>query len=47
MKYDVFEEVGNYGKENIGSRWVITQKEKADGQKAAVKGRLVANGFQE
>ena len=47
FKYDVFEEVDDIGQERIGSRWVITQKEKADGQKNAVKGRLVARGFQE
>ena len=44
-KYGVFEEVE--GQETIDSRWVITRKEKADGQKQKVKGRLVAKGFQE
>ena len=39
MKYE--------GQETVGSRWVITKKEKADGQKKNVKGRLVAKGFQE
>ena len=32
--------------ENL-ERWVVTQKEKSDGQKTQVKGRLVAKGFQE
>ena len=47
FNYDVFEEVEDKGQERIGSRWVITQKEKADGQKTVFKGRLVARGFQE
>merc|ERR1712002_185008 len=47
VKFDVFEEVDDCGQERIGSRWVVTQKEKSDGQKAAVKGRIVAKGFQE
>ena len=46
-KYGVFEEVEDEGQETIGSMWVITRKEKADGQKQKVKGRLVAKGFQE
>ena len=46
-KYRVFEEVDDIGQDRIGSRWVITQKEKADGQKSDIKGRLVARGFQE
>ena len=37
MKYDVFKEVDDCGQDRIGSRWVVTQKEKADGQKAQVK----------
>ena len=41
-KYKVFEEVENDGQERISSRWVITKKEKADGQKTNYKGRLVA-----
>ncbi len=44
-KYEVFEEVKYEGQETVGSRWVITKKEKADGQKKNVKGRLVANDF--
>ena len=47
MKYDVFEEVEDCGPEKIHLRWVIKQKEKTDGQKAAVKGRLVARGFKD
>ena len=31
----------------IGSHWVITKKEKHDGQKTVYKARLVARGFQE
>ena len=46
-KYEVFEEVKYEGQETVGSRWVITKKEKADGQKKNIKGRLVAKGFQE
>ena len=46
-KYGVFEEVEDVGQETVGSRWVITRKEKADGQKKNYKGRLVAKGFQE
>ena len=41
-KYGVFEEVEDNGQERISSRWVITKKEKADGQKTDYKGRLVA-----
>ena len=47
MRYEVFEEVDDCGQEKIGSRWVVTRKEKADGQKAQIKGRLVAKGFLE
>ena len=45
--YDTFEKVPDEGEENIGSCWVITQKEKHDGQKQVYKARLVAKGFQE
>ena len=31
----------------IGSQWVVTQKEKHDGQKQQTKARLVAHRFQE
>ena len=47
VKYRVFEEVVDAGQETISLRWVITKKEKADGQKTDYKGRLVAHGFQE
>ena len=47
MDYDVFEEVLDEGQETIGSRWVMTEKEKHDGQKLQIKARLVARGFQE
>ena len=33
LDYDVFEEVKDEGQETIGSRWVVTEKEKHDGQK--------------
>ena len=42
VRYDVFEEVEDCSQEQIGSRWVITQKEKLDGQKSQIKGNLVA-----
>ena len=42
MDYDVFEEVKDEGQETIGSRWVVTEKEKHDGQKQQTKARLVA-----
>ena len=47
LDYDVFEEVKDEGQEIIGSRWVVTEKEKHDGQKQKTKARLVAHGFQE
>ena len=47
FKYEGFGKVNDIRWEKIGSRWVIAQKEKADGQKNAVKWRLVARGFQE
>ena len=31
--YDTFEEFPDEGQQTIGSHWVITQKEKHDGQK--------------
>ena len=46
-KYGVFEEVQDLCQVAVGSRWVITKKDKADGQKKNVKGRLVAKRFQE
>ena len=45
--YGVFEEVEDEGQDTIDLRWVINRKEKADGQKQKVKGRLVAKSFQE
>ena len=45
-KYGLYEEVEDQGQETVDSRWVITRKEKADGQKQKVKVRLVAKGFQ-
>ena len=40
-----FELVEDVGQETIGSCWVITKKEKYDGQKTEYKARLVARGF--
>ena len=45
--YDSYEEVEDIGQERITMRWVITMKEKHDGQKNICKARLVARGFQE
>ena len=45
--YEAFEEVEDAGQERIGSRWVVTEKERQDGQKTRIKARLVAKGFQE
>ena len=42
INYSTFEEVQDEGQETIGSRWVVTQKEKHDGQKTEYKARLVA-----
>ena len=42
LDYEVFEEVKDEGQETIGSRWVVTEKEKHDGQKQKTKARLVA-----
>ena len=47
LHFDTFEEVEDVGQEKIGSRWVITKKEKHDGQKTDYKGRIVAKGFHE
>ena len=44
-KYCVLEEVEDEHQETVDSRWVITRKEKSDGQKQKVKGRLVAKVF--
>ena len=45
--YETFYEVEDTGQERVGSRWVITRKEKHDGQKTQFKARLVAKGFHE
>ena len=42
MKCGLYEEVEDNGQERITSRWVITWKEKADGQKTEYKGRVVS-----
>ena len=43
----MFEEVKYVGQETVGSRWVITKKDKADREKKNVKDRVVSKGFQE
>ena len=40
--YETFEKVDVEGQEIIGSRWIVTEKEKHDGQKQNHKARLVA-----
>merc|ERR1712002_481627 len=45
--YETFEEVEDIGQTTIGSRWIVTEKQKHDGQKQDYKARLVAKGFQE
>ena len=45
--YNLFEEGEDVGQQTIGSRWVVTSKEKHDGQKKNTKARLVARSFQE
>ena len=45
--YETYEIVEDVDQERISMRWVITTKEKHDGQKTACKARLVARGFQE
>ena len=47
LDYDVFEEVKDKGQDTIGSRWVVTTKEKHYRKKQKTKARLVAHGFQE
>jgi hypothetical protein len=45
--FETFEEVKDISQKRVGSQWVITEKEKHDGQKKKYKARLVAKGFQE
>merc|ERR1712002_1265992 len=45
--YETFEEVEDEGQVTIECRWIVTKKEKHDGQKQNYKARLVAKGFQE
>ena len=45
--YDTFEDAFDEAQEKVGSRWVITRKEKHDGQKTQFKAKLVAKGFHE
>ena len=45
LNYDVFEEVEDTGQDTLGSRWVVTAKEKHDGQKKNTKARLVFAAF--
>ena len=35
--YEIFEEVDDKGQETIESRWIITEKEKHDGQKQMIR----------
>jgi hypothetical protein len=35
--FETFEEVDDVGQKTVGSRWVITKKEKHDGQKLITK----------
>ena len=43
--YETFEEVNDEEQETIGSRWIVTEKEKQDGKKQNYEARLVAKGF--
>merc|ERR1711921_53755 len=45
--YETFEEVEDEGQVTIGSRWIVTEKQKHDGPKKDYKARLVAKSFQE
>ena len=45
--YETFIEVKDEGQARVGSRWVLTKKEKHDSQKIKVKAGLVTRGFQE
>ena len=47
LNCDVFKEVENEGQYTLGSRWVVTAKEKHDRQNKNNKARLVFWGFQE
>ena len=42
IKYGVYKEVEDDRQERITSIWVITKKERADGQKTEYKWRVVA-----
>jgi hypothetical protein len=44
--FDTFKEVKDTGQTKVGSRWVVTGKEKHDGQNTKYKARLVAKGYQ-
>ena len=45
--YDTWTEVPYTGQQLVGTKWVITESEKQDGQKQAVKGRLCCKGYEE
>ena len=45
--YDTWTEVPYTGQALVGTKWVITESEKQDGQKQAVKGRLCCKGYEE
>ena len=44
-KFQVYEEVTDYGQEKLSSRWVMTDK--SNGKRTKVKARLVCRGFEE
>ena len=46
LDYDVFEEVKDEGQDTLGSKQVVTAKEKHDGQKKNTKARVVVLGLQ-
>ena len=47
LGYEAYEVVPDNGQEYLTMRWVINQKEQADGQKTEYKARMCVRGFQE
>jgi hypothetical protein len=47
LDFETYEEVDDIGQARLGSHWVITKKEKHDGEKTLYKGRILAKGFHE
>ena len=47
LGYGAYEVVPDNGQEHLTMRWVINQKEQADGQKTDYKARLCVRGYQE